>query len=181
VTIVQLEPIYVTFNVPQDRLDEILRNQASGALQVGVYTQDRKMIGTGKLSLIDNQVNASTGTVKLQATFANADHRLWPGEFVRTTLTVSTLHDAVTVPASAIMAGPSGSYVYLIDNDSKVHRVNVTPGHRQGGVTVIEKGLSGGENVVTDGQYRLANGVTVAVQQTTRPAVQQPEAQAQAD
>lgn len=182
VSIVQLQPIYVTFNVPQDRLDEIQHNQAAGALQVGVYTQDRKLIETGQLSLIDNQVNTSTGTVMLQATFANTDLRLWPGEFVRAALTVSTLHDVVTVPAPAIMAGPSGSYVYVIDDADKVRRVDVTPAQRQGGVTVIEKGLSGGEKVVTDGQYRLANGMAVAVQRTTAPAVpQQPAAQAQAD
>ncbi len=179
VSIAQLQPIWVTFNVPQDRLDEIQHNQAAGALQVGVYTQDRKPIETGKLTLIDNQVNTATGTILLQATFDNKDLRLWPGEFVRASLTVSMLHDVVTVPAPAIMAGPSGSYVYVIDNDNKVRRVDVTPGHRQGGVTVIQKGLSGGEKVVTDGQYRLASGVTVAVQQTTQPAV--PEAEAQAD
>lgn len=179
VTIVQLEPIYVNFTVPQDRLDEIQRNQAEGPLQVGVYTQDRKLIETGKLSLIDNQVNASTGTVMLQATFANADHRLWPGGFVRASLTVSTLHNVVTVPAPAIMVGPSSSYVYVIDDNNKVRRVAVTPGQRQGGVTVVEKGLSGGEKVVSDGQYRLANGVTVVVRQSTEPAATQTEAQAE--
>jgi len=181
VTIMQLQPIHVNFNVPQDRLDEIVRNQAAGALQVGVYTQDRKLIETGKLSLIDNQVNTSTGTIMLQATFDNADHRLWPGEFVRASLTVSTLHNVITVPAPAIMAGPSGSYLYVIDDNNKVRRVEITPGHRQGGVAVIEKGLSGDEKVVTDGQYRLANGVAVTVRQTTQPAVRRPEAEAQAD
>ncbi len=178
VSIMQLQPIWVTFNVPQDRLDEIVHNQAAGALQVGVYTQDRKLIETGKLTLIDNQVSTSTGTVLLQGTFANADLRLWPGEFVRTSLTVSTLQDVVTVPAQAIMAGPSSSYVYVIDSDNKVRRVDVTPGQRQGGVTVIEKGLSGGEKVVTDGQYRLDNGTVVAIQQTTAPTLPQAEAQA---
>lgn len=178
VTIEQLQPIYVSFNVSQDRLDEILRNQAAGALDVGVYTQDRKPIETGKLSVIDNQVTGSTGTVLLQATFANADERLWPGEFVRATLKVSTLQNVVTVPAQAIMAGPDGSYVYVIGADNKVHRVDVEPGQRQGGVTVISKGLSGGEKIVTDGQYRLDNGTLVAVQQTTEPVVSQTDAQA---
>jgi membrane fusion protein, multidrug efflux system len=181
VSIVQLQPIWVTFTVAQDRLDEIQHSQSAGALQVGVYTQDRKLIETGKLTLIDNQVNTSTGTVLLQATFDNTDLRLWPGQFVRATLTVSTLHDVVTVPAPAVMAGPSGSYVYVIDQANKVSRVDVTPGQRQGGVTVIEKGLSGGEKVVSDGQYRLDNGMAVAVQQTTEPTVQQPEAQAEAN
>jgi membrane fusion protein, multidrug efflux system len=181
VSIVQLQPIWVTFTVAQDRLDEIQHNQAAGALQVGVYTQDRKLIETGKLTLIDNQVNTSTGTILLQATFANTDLHLWPGQFVRAELTVSTLHDVVTVPAPAIMVGPSGSYVYVIDSGNKVRRVDVTPGHRQGGVTVIQKGLSGGEKVVTDGQYRLANGVMVAVQQTAEPAAAQPGPQAEAN
>lgn len=181
VSIVQLQPIWVTFTVAQDRLDEIQHNQTAGALQAGVYTQDRKLIETGKLTLIDNQVNTSTGTILLQATFANTDLHLWPGEFVRVTLTVSTLHDVVTVPAPALMAGPSGSYVYVIADDNKVRRLDVTPGQRQGGVTVIQKGLSGGEKVVTDGQYRLANGMTVTVQQTTEPAASQPGAQAEAN
>lgn len=178
VTIQQLQPIYVSFNVPQDRLDEILRNQAAGALEVGVYTQDRKLIETGKLTVIDNQVTGSTGTVLLQATFANADERLWPGEFVRATLTVSTLQNVVTVPAQAIMAGPDGSYVYVIGTDNKVLRVDVEPSQRQGGVTVISKGLSGGEKIVTDGQYRLDNGTLVAVQQTSEPVVSQAETHA---
>jgi multidrug efflux system membrane fusion protein len=181
VSIVQLQPIWVTFTVAQDRLDDIQRNQAAGALQVGVYTQDRKLIETGKLTLIDNQVNTATGTILLQATFDNTNLHLWPGEFVRAALTVSTFHDVVTVPAPAVMVGPSGSYVYVIGNDNKVRRVDVTPGHRQGGVTVIEKGLSGGERVVTDGQYRLDNNMTVAVQQTTEPAASQPGAQAEAN
>jgi membrane fusion protein, multidrug efflux system len=178
VSIEQLQPIWVSFNVPQDQLDDIQRNQKAGALQVGVYTQDRKLIETGKLTLIDNQVSTATGTVLLQGTFANTDLRLWPGEFVRISLTVSTLHNVVTVPAQAIMAGPSGSYVYVIDNDNKVRRVNVEPGQRQGGVTVVDNGLSGGEKIVTDGQYRLDNGTVVAIQQTTAPTLPQAEAQA---
>ena len=178
VSIVQLQPIYVNFNVAQDRLDDILRNQAADALTVGVYTQDRQLIETGKLSVIDNSVTGSTGTVLLQATFANADQRLWPGKFVRATLTVSTLQDVVTVPSQAIMAGSSGSYVYVIDDDNKVHRVDVEPGLRHGGITVVSKGLSGGEKIVTDGQYRLANGVTVEPQQSAEPAEPQAEAQA---
>lgn len=178
VSIVQLQPIYVNFNVPQDRLADILRNQAAGALTVGVYTQDRQLIETGKLAVIDNSVTGSTGTVLLQAAFANADQRLWPGEFVRATLTVSTLQDVVTVPAQAIMAGSSGSYVYVIDDANRVQRVEVEPGLRHGGITVVTKGLSGGEKIVTDGQYRLANGVTVDAQQSSEPAVPQAEAQA---
>ena len=178
VSIVQLQPIYVNFNVPQDRLADILHNQTAGALTVGVYTQDRQLIETGKLAVIDNSVTGSTGTVLLQATFANADQRLWPGEFVRATLTVSTLQDVVTVPAQAIMAGSSGSYVYVIDDDNKVHRVDVEPGLRHGGISVVTKGLSGGEKIVTDGQYRLANGATVEAQQSSEPAVPQAEAQA---
>src|SRR5581483_10353302 len=142
------------------------------------YTQDRQLIETGKLSVIDNSVTGSTGTVLLQATFANADQRLWPGKFVRATLTVSTLQDVVTVPSQAIMAGSSGSYVYVIDDDNKVHRVDVEPGLRHGGITVVSKVLSGGEKIVTDGQYRLANGVTVGPQQSAEPAAPQARAQA---
>jgi multidrug efflux system membrane fusion protein len=103
----------------------------------------------------------------MQATFANADEALWPGEFVRARLIVSILNNVVTVPAQAVMAGPSGSYIYVINADSTVHRVNVDVIDRQGAIVVIGKGLSGGEKVVVDGQYRLDDGVKVDVQQMT--------------
>jgi membrane fusion protein, multidrug efflux system len=167
VMITQMQPIYATFNVPQNMLDEIKRNQAVEPLEVDAYSQAGKLLEKGRLTIIDNQVNTSTGTVLMQATFANGDEALWPGEFVRVQLIVSIRKNVVTVPGQSVLAGPDGSYVYLIKADNTVQRVGVDVSDRQGAIAVIGKGLSGGENVVVDGQYRLDDGVKVAVQQTT--------------
>jgi membrane fusion protein, multidrug efflux system len=180
VSITQLQPIYVSFTVPQNLLDQVKRNQASGALEVDAYSQAGKLLEKGKLTVIDNQVNTSAGTVTMQATFANAGESLWPGEFVRVHLIVAMRKDVVTVPPQTVMAGPQGSYVYVIDANDQVKRVNVRVTARQGAVAVIGNGLSGGEKVVTDGQYRLDDGTKVAIHQTTEPAPPQ-SAQAAAD
>ena len=169
VMIAQIKPIYVSFNVPQIFIDEIKHNQAAAPLEVDAYSQAGKLIEKGKVSLIDNQINTTTGTVLLQATFANADEALWPGEFVRVRLTMAIRKNVATVPQAAVMAGPNGSYVYVINSDNAVHRVNVQVTDRQDGIAVIAKGLSGTERVVTDGQYRLDNNSKVAVRQTTEP------------
>jgi multidrug efflux system membrane fusion protein len=153
--------------VAQTIFDVVRQNQAAGALDVLAYSQAGKMLGRGKLTVIGNQVDAGTGTVAMQGTFANADEALWPGEFVRVELVVSMRRNVVTVPAQAIMEGPSGSYVYSIGNDQMVHRAGVQVTSRDNGIAVIAKGVSEGERVVTDGQYRLADGAKVAVQQTT--------------
>ena len=167
--IAQIKPIYVSFNVPQIFLDKIKHNQAAAPLEVDAYSQAGKLIEKGKISLIDNQINTTTGTVLLQATFANADAALWPGEFVRVRLTITICKNVATVPQAAVMAGPNGSYVYVINSDNAVRRVDVQVIDRQDGIAVIAKGLSGTERVVTDGQYRLDNNSKVAVRQTTEP------------
>jgi membrane fusion protein, multidrug efflux system len=167
VTITQMQPIYVTFTVPQTDLDQIKQNQAKAPLEVHAYSQAGKLLEKGQLTVIDNQVNTATGTVTLQATFANTDEVLWPGEFVRVHLHVSMLKNVVTVPIQAVMAGPDGSYVYVIGSDEKVKRVAVQVTARQNAVAVIGNGLSGGEKIVTDGQYRLDDGTEVAVRATT--------------
>jgi membrane fusion protein, multidrug efflux system len=167
VTITQMQPIYVTFTVPQTDLDQIKQNQAKAPLEVRAYSQAGKLLEKGQLTVIDNQVNTTTGTVTLQATFANTDETLWPGEFVRVHLHVSMLNNVVTVPTQAIMAGPDGSYVYVIGPDQKVKRVGVQVTRRQNAVAVIGNGLSGGEKIVTDGQYTLDDGTAVAVRATT--------------
>ena len=167
VTIAQMQPIYVSFNVPQIRLSEIQRNQTAAPLEVDAFSQDGELLDKGKLTVIDNQVNTSAGTVTMQATFANADESLWPGEFVRVHLTVSMRKNVVTVPTQAVMAGPNGSYVYVIAPDEKAKRVGVQVTARQNGVAVIGNGLSGGEKIVTDGQYRLDDGTKVAVRAAT--------------
>lgn len=170
VVIAQIKPIYVSFNVPQTYLDQIKQNQAVSPLEVDAYSAAGKVSEKGKLTLIDNQVNTNTGTVLLQASFPNTDEQLWPGEFVRVRLTIDMRNNVVTVPTHAVMAGPNGSYVYVISPDMTVKRINVSVTVNQDGIAVIGKGLSGNEMVVVDGQYRLDNGSKVVVAQTTEPA-----------
>lgn len=169
VSITQLQPIYVNFAVPQNDLDEIRHNQSAGALEVDAYSQDGKLLEKGKLTIIDNQVNTSAGTVMMQATFPNTDESLWPGEFVRVSLIVATRQNVVTVPTVAVMPGPNGSYVYVIGTNDQVERVGVQVTSRQGALAVIGKGLGGGERVVANGQYRLDNGTKVTVRQAIEP------------
>ncbi len=162
VTVTQLKPIFVTFTVPQSTLDDIRRNDAKGALTVIAYdSDDHTPLATGKLTLINNQVDVTTGTVQLKATFDNADERLWPGEFINARLILEIHKDAVTVPAQTVMDGPDGTYAYVIKPDSTVERRDIQVVATQDGLAVIGKGLSADESVVVDGQYRLVNGAKV--------------------
>jgi multidrug efflux system membrane fusion protein len=162
VTITQLKPTFVSFTVPQDGLDEIRQNQAKHPLEVVALAADDEIeLAKGTLTLIDNQVDAVTGTIHLKARFENADERLWPGEFVNARLILSVRKDAVTVPAQTVMQTATGSYVYVIKPDNSVERREVEVAMRQQGLVVITKGLAADEHVVVDGQYRLANGAKV--------------------
>ncbi|MGA8382598.1 MAG: efflux RND transporter periplasmic adaptor subunit, partial [Stellaceae bacterium] len=164
VTITQMHPIFVSFSVPEGELDTILENQAKGALTVEAYSQAGKLLTTGRLTLINNQVATTTGTILLEGTFANRRERLWPGEFVAVRLVEFIRRDAITVPAEAVMTGPTGPYVYVVGSGNKVSRVNVQVTATQANIAVIGKGLQAGEEVVTNGQYRLDDGVAVKVQ-----------------
>lgn len=170
VSISQIKPIYVSFTVPQTQIGEVQKNQAAGPLEVDAYSQTGTLIAKGKLTVVDNQINPNTGALAMQATFANDDEALWPGEFVRVQLVVAKRRNAVTVPAEAVMVGPTGSYVYVIGADKAVHRVGVEAAAGQHGVAVIEKGVEAGDEVVVDGQYRLANGVKVNVEKAEKAA-----------
>jgi len=164
VTITQIRPIFVNFTVPQDQTDRIRTNQASAPLEVIAYSSDEKTeLGRGKLTLIENQIDAATGTLRLKGTFANADERLWPGEFVNVRLVLSTRKDAVTVTQRAVMQGASDSFVYVVQADNTVERRTVAVAAVQDGVAVIEKGLDTGDKVVVDGQYRLTNGARIRI------------------
>jgi multidrug efflux system membrane fusion protein len=162
VSITQIKPIYVSFTLPANALDEIQRNQAKHQLEVDAFSSDGKtLLGKGTLSFIDNHIDTTTGTIALKGTFDNGDERLWPGEFVSTRLILATRSDAVTVPAETVMVGPNGDYVYVIRPDDTVERRDVQLTTRQDGLAVIAKGISAGERVVVNGQYRLANNVRV--------------------
>ena len=170
VTLTQLKPIFASFTLPQDGLDEIRQNQIKAPLAVDAIASDGKsVLATGTLTLIDNQVDVNTGTIHLKATFANADERLWPGEFVTARLTLSVRKNAITVPAQTVMRGQNGTYVYVINADDTVTRRAVTVGLTQDNVTIIESGVKADEHLVVEGQYRLSDGAKVRY--STRTAV----------
>ena len=180
VTITQTRPIFVDFTVPQDRTDTIRTNQAAAPLDVIAYTSDEKTeLGRGKVTLIENQIDTATGTLKIKGTFENTDERLWPGQFVSVRLVLSTRKDAVTVPQRTVMQGASDSFVYLVKADNTVERRTVEVAASQDGMAVIGKGLGAGDKVVIDGQYRLTNGARIRVE--TPKAAQAPAAQAAND
>jgi membrane fusion protein, multidrug efflux system len=164
VTITQMRPIFVSFTVPAERLDAIRKNQAGGHLKVIAYAMDDKtQLAEGELTLIDNQVDAATGTVRLKAQFENTGEPLWPGEFVNARIVLSTLQNAVTVQEEAVMEGPNGAYVYAIGSDDTAKRRPVKVGASQDGVSIISQGLQSGERVVLEGQYRLIDGAKVKI------------------
>jgi multidrug efflux system membrane fusion protein len=167
ITISQLKPIFVSFTVPQEHLHKIHEKQAGGELTVLAYGGDNKtQLSEGKLTVIDNAIDQPTGTIRLKGTFANTDERLWPGEFVNVRLILSVHKGAPTVPAQTVQDGPNGRYAYVIKEDNTVERRTVEVSAVQDGIAVVTKGLSIGDRVVVDGQYRLTNGARVKVEAT---------------
>jgi multidrug efflux system membrane fusion protein len=164
VTIAQIQPIAVIFTAPQDDLPRIRDALAAGAPQVLVSTSDgARVLATGKLTVIDNQVDSTTGTIRLKAEFANKDGALWPGLAVSTRLMVSLEKNALVVPIEAIQRGPNGLYAYVVGDDDRVSARPVTVSHQDENVAVVAKGLNDGDRVVTIGQYGLQPGVVVSI------------------
>ena len=162
VVINQIEPAFVSFSVPEQKLAAIRRLSAAGRLTVRATTKDApEKPATGTLSVVDNTVDTTTGTIRLKATFANAGSVLWPGQFVDVSLALDTKADAVVVPSEAVQAGQKGSFIYVVKADQSVEARIVTTGQLVGGKIVIESGLKAGETVVTDGQLLLAPGAKV--------------------
>jgi len=162
VMITELKPIFVSFTLPQETLDDIQENNKKAPLVVRAYTGDgKKELAEGKLTLIDNMIDQATGTIHLKARFDNDDERLWPGEFVNLRVILSTRKGAPTVPQQTVQVGPNGYYVYIIKPDNTVERRAVEVASMQDGLAVITKGLTVGEQVVVDGQYRLTEGARV--------------------
>ena len=156
-TINQVEPIYVTFAVPEAQLNSIKNFMAQGKLSVRAKPQDDSSVEeTGSLTFIDNAVDPTTGTIKLKGTFTNHDHALWPGQFVRVTLRLTTQQHAVVVPNEAVQAGQNGQFVYVVKPDRTVDARPVTTGSRVDQDLVILSGVEVGDVVVTEGQLRLA-------------------------
>lgn len=165
ITITQVDPIYVTFSVAETHLAEIRRYMADGKLSVEAAPQDGSADRPvrGVLTFVDNAVDPTTGSIKLKATFNNADNKLWPGEYVNATLRLAMMQNALVVPNQAVQTGQDSSYVYIVGDDQTVEMRPVTVGIRVDQNLVIERGLEDDETVVTDGQLRLAPGSRVQI------------------
>jgi multidrug efflux system membrane fusion protein len=163
-TINRIHPIYVAFAVPERYLAEIKKEMRARKLAVrAAYEGMTGAPPAGELSFIDNAVDETTGTLQLKATFPNADNTLWPGQFVRVTLDLSELTDAVVIPSQAVQVGQNGQFIYVVKPDQSVEMRPVKTGITLNNLMVVETGLKAGETVVTDGQLRLAPGVKVSV------------------
>lgn len=175
--ITQIKPMSVIFTVPEDSLPQILKNMKDHKLQaVARDRSDTTTLATGTLQTIDNQVDVTTGTVKLRAIFANDDEALFPNQFVNVNLLVDTLKNIVLVPNAAIQRGAPGSFVYAVNDDSTVSIRKVTLGPGDGTNTAVTAGLQAGTRVVTDGTDRLRDGAHVILP-GAKPAAGAPGAQ----
>src|SRR3954470_6601468 len=164
VVITQLQPLSVLFTLPQQQLGEVNRAFAAGPLPVDAFGPDNKtIVETGELKVVDNQVDPSTGTIKLKAEFANRELQLWPGGFINVRLLTHTLKQVVVAPTAAVQRGPSGTFVYVVQPDNKVAVRLVTVSQQDETQAVIAKGLEADERVVTTGFARLTAGAAVAV------------------
>ena len=164
VTINQIKPIYATYAVPQRELPGIRAAMGAGTVPVqATVPGDPGQPITGKIFFFDNQIDPTTGTISVKAIFDNADERLWPGEFVNVSSTLRVETDALVVPSSAVQVGQNGSYVFVVKADNTVELRPVTVSRAVGNESVIAKGLSADERVVTDGQLRLTNGSRVEI------------------
>jgi multidrug efflux system membrane fusion protein len=160
----QIQPIYVSFTVPQQQLSEIKTYMQAGSLSVEALPSGEKKAERGVVTFVDNAIDPTTGTVRLKASFPNAEKRLWPGQFANVTLTLTVDPNAIVVPSQAVQAGAQGSYVFVVKPaDSTVETRRVVVARTQGSDSVIASGLQAGEQVVTDGQPRLSQGVKVEV------------------
>jgi membrane fusion protein, multidrug efflux system len=163
VTIAQIEPIAVIFTAPEEQLPYINEGQATQQLKVIAITTDgKKPLAEGVLAVVNNQVDSTSGTIRLKAVFDNKNHALWPGQSVSTRLLVKTLKDATVVPDDAIQHGTDGLYVYAVnpDNKAELHKVKVS--QSIDGRSVIDEGLSPGQQVITAGQYKVSPGTLVS-------------------
>jgi membrane fusion protein, multidrug efflux system len=163
VTITQIEPIAVVFTAPEDQLQEIKAALASQPPKViALSTDGKRVLSTGTLSLINNQVDVSSGTIRLKAIFENKDHALWPGLSVSTRLLVKTLKDAVVIPDDAVQHGADGLYTFVVDQDNKASLRKIRVSQTVDGRSVVDEGLTPGQRVITAGQYRVQAGSLVS-------------------
>lgn len=165
VVVTQIRPISVLFTLPEQSLGDI-RAAGGQGLQVLAYDRDNaRKLARGELTVIDNQIDQSTGTIRLKATFANDDKALWPGQFVNMRLLVRTEANGLVIPANAVQRGPDGDFVYLAGKDDKGEAIaekrDIRVARSESGTALIASGLNDGDRIVTDGQYRLQPGARI--------------------
>ena len=164
VSITQVKPIFVNFTVPQNVNDQVREKQAAGPLAVVALGDDARVeLARGEVSVIDNQIDATTGTLRLKATFPNADQKLWPGQFVNVRLVLADRKAVTTVPQRAVMQGPGGYFAYVVKPGGTAERRALELGGTQDGIAVILRGIAAGETVAVEGQYRLTDGARVQI------------------
>ena len=166
------------FTAPEEQLPQIKAALATGAPKViALSTDGKKVLSTGELSLINNQVDTTSGTIRLKAVFQNKDHALWPGQAVSTRLLVDTLKDATVVPDDAVQHGTDGLYAFSVNQDNKAELRKIKVTQSIDGRSVVDSGLSPGQQVITAGQYKVQPGsvvsTTVASSDPAQPKVQQ--------
>src|SRR3984957_4430425 len=181
VVVTQLEPISVIFSLPEEQFAQVSAALHRGPVPVMALSRDRnEQLDQGTLELIDNQIDQTTGTLRLKATLPNKERHLWPGQFVNMQVLTQTQHQALTIPESALERGPDGLYAYLVGADSKVSVAQLTAGVTHDGRVVVAKGLKEGDQVVTSNQYRVQRGSRIKVTPPRDAKAPQPKAPEQA-
>jgi len=171
VTITQTQPISVVFTLPEQTLTQLRSADGKPLAVTALDRNNSKPLAQGQLTVINNQIDQSTGTIELKAMFPNTDEVLWPGQFVNVQLLVNTLQKALVVPTAAVQRGPDGAYVYVVGSSSRTAQLEpITTGQSHGDYTQVLKGLKLGDQAVVDGAYLLKPGARVKVQPATLPA-----------
>jgi multidrug efflux system membrane fusion protein len=171
VVVTQLEPISIIFSLPEEQFSQLSAALARGPVTASALSRDNQQeLDTGTVALIDNQIDQTTGTLRVKATLPNKERHLWPGEFVNVRVLAQTRRQALTIPASALERGPDGLFTYVVQPDSTIKVAALTVGQQTGNVVVIEKGLQPGDKVVASNQYRLQPGAHIRANGTASQA-----------
>jgi multidrug efflux system membrane fusion protein len=164
VVINKVTPLNVTFAIPESRLPDLKRYMSAGTATVSARPpNDDRPAAPGRITFVDNQVDPTTGTIRVKGTFPNTDRRLWPGQYVNVVVTLTTDPGAIVVPTTAVQTGQQGQYVFVVKSDQTAELRTVDVARAQGAESVIHEGLTKGETVVTDGQLRLVPGSRVSI------------------
>jgi multidrug efflux system membrane fusion protein len=172
VVVTQLEPISIIFSLPEEQFTELSAALAKGPVTATALSRDDKQVlDTGTVALIDNEIDQTTGTLRVKATLPNKQRHLWPGEFVNVRVLAQTRRQVLTIPTSALQRGPDGLFTYLVQSDSTIKVADLSAGEQTGNLVVIEKGLEAGDKVVASNQYRLQPGSRVRANSPATQAV----------